>query len=114
VPLACFTSEHCYPDDYRQSINGKVIAISQLSLRGEYQTADKQLCLVTGGFGAEANSRGRAVYVINLYHGKETRWNREDVLGEVKLECLPDWAKERLAVIQAEREKPKKSKETER
>jgi hypothetical protein len=40
-----------------------------------------------------------------LYNGAHTRFERSDVLGEIKV--LPDWAKERLAVIQAEREAAK-------
>lgn len=35
-------------------------------LRNEYQTADRQLVLVTGGFGSHANSRGSAVFCTNL------------------------------------------------
>jgi len=83
-------------------------------LRPEYRTADKQLVLATGGFGAHANSRGRAVYTVNLYSGKESRWNREDIWGTLKSEYMPDWAKERLKQIQAERQAKQKKHEPER
>ena len=101
IPMETITAEQCYPDDYKQSIDGKVVAIKASSLHPEYQTADRQIVLVKGGFGANANSRGRAVYTVNLYTGKESRWDRADILGEIKE--LPDWAKERLPIIQAER-----------
>ncbi|HCA30104.1 MAG TPA: hypothetical protein DEP23_11315 [Ruminococcaceae bacterium] len=114
VPLSAFTGEQCIPNDYGKSIENKVVVIRASSLRPEYQTADKQLVLATGGFGAHANSRGRAVYTVNLYSGKESRWNREDILGIIKPEHLPDWAKERLKQIEAERQTNHKKREPER
>jgi len=94
IPTDIITAEQCYPNEYSQSINGKVVAIKASSLRHEYQSADRQIVLVNGGSGAEANSRGRAVFTTNLYTGKESRWNRDDILGEIKK--LPDWAKEKI------------------
>ena len=114
IPLSPFTPEHCTPNDYRESIENKVVVIRAKHLRPEYRTADKQLVLVTGGFGAVADARGRAVYTIALYSGKESRWNREDILGTVKPEYMPDWAKERLNQIQAERQARLKKREQER
>lgn len=109
VPLSAFTAEQCIPNDYGKSIENKVVVIRASSLRPEYQTVDKQLVLATGGFGAHANSRGRAVYTVNLYSGKESRWNREDILGIIRPEHLPDWAKERLKQIEAKQTRHKKS-----
>lgn len=114
VPLEPFKLEHCTPNDYGKSIENKVVVIRTSSLRPEYQTADRQLVLATGGFGAHANSRGRAVYTINLYSGKESRWNREDILGVLKPEYMPDWAKNRLTQMQVERQAKQKRREPER
>jgi hypothetical protein len=114
VPLKPFTLEHCIPNNSGHNLENKVVIIRMERLRSEYRTADKQLVLVTGGFGAHANSRGRAVYTTNLYSGKESRWNREDILGVVKPECMPDWAKERLKQIQDARKIKLKKYEPER
>ena len=65
---------------------------------------------MTGGFGASANSRGSAVFCKNLYDGKTARYERMDVLGEVKPECMPDWAKEKAEAISRKH----KTKEQER
>lgn len=47
-----------------------------------------------------------------LATGEQARWERYDVLGEIKPECMPDWAKEALAKIKAqEKEKKQKSRE---
>ncbi|MDD4833386.1 MAG: hypothetical protein PHC44_01445 [Lutispora sp.] len=114
VPLKPFTLEHCIENNSEHNLENKVVVIRMERLRPEYRTADKQLVLVTGGFGAHANSRGRAVYTTNLYSGKESRWNRGDILGVVKPECMPDWAKERLIQIQDARQIKLKKYEPER
>ena len=94
IPL--FTKEHCTPNDYSQSIENKVVVIRPECLLPEYRNAAKQLVLTTGGFGTRGNSRGRAVYTVNLYTGKEARWNREDILGVLKPEYMLDWATDKL------------------
>jgi hypothetical protein len=114
VPMAPITAEQCYPNDLSQNIEGKVVAVRAGVLRSEYQTADRQLVLVTGGFGSHANSRGSAVFCTNLYSGKHTRWERRDIQGEVKPEHIPEWAKERLAALQAEKQTPEKNNDKER
>jgi hypothetical protein len=92
-----FAAEHCYPNDYSKSIEEKVVAIKAETLRSEYRRGDVQLVYVTGGFGAMGDARGNAVHCYHLNDGKQTRFERYQVLGEVKV--LPDWAKERLAVL---------------
>lgn len=99
VPLDTITSEMCFVNDYSNSLVNKIVAIKQSVLRNEYQTQAHQLVLVTGGFGAEANSRGSACFCTNLYSGKNNRWERRDIQGEVKPEYLPQWAKDKLSKI---------------
>ena len=99
IPITVITEADCIPDHYSKDINGKVIAIDPKVLKPEFQRADRQLYLVTGGFGASANSRGSAVFCTNLHTGKNTRYERMDVMGEVKPECMPDWAKEKIAAM---------------
>lgn len=103
VPLSVIEKDECYPNDYKESIIGKVVAIRADVLLPEYQRADKQIYLVTGGFGAEANARGRAVYCTNLHTGKETRFNREDVQGVIKPERMPEWVANRLSIIREDK-----------
>ena len=111
IPVATITAEQCRKDDLSKSIVGKIVAIRADVLRPEYQTADHQLVLVNGGFGAAANARGSAVYATNLYSGKESRYERCDIQGEVKPEHIPHWAMEKAARI---REREKKRQEPER
>lgn len=95
IPITLITEADCIPDHYSKDINGKIIAIDPKVLKPEFQRADRQLYYVTGGFGASANSRGSAVFCTNLHTGKSTRYERMDVMGEVKSERLPEWAKEK-------------------
>jgi hypothetical protein len=112
LPSELFTAEHCVPHDYKQNLNGTVVAIRADVLSPEYRRGSEQLVYVTGGFGASPNARGTAVFCRGLSDGEQTRFNRNDVLGIVKE--LPDWAKDRLttvkAQIAAERVKSKKDR----
>ena len=106
-----FTKENCIPDDGMRNIVGKVVVINSEPKRYEYQHPAYQLVLVNGGNGA-IGGRGRAVFGTCLATGEQARWERYDVLGEIKPECMPDWAKEALAKIKAqEKEKKQKNRE---
>ena len=114
MPHDLFTAEHCYPNDYSQSLEGKIVAIKAAVFRPEYKRGDNQLVLVTGGNGVRANPNGNAVYCTHLNDGKHTRFERYEVLGEVKAEFLPLWATEKAAEIQAEKSSTEKRRDKER
>ncbi len=110
-PGELFLAEHCYPHSYADSIENKMIAIKASAFSPEYRRDDMQLVFATHGKGTRANARGNAVYCYHLNNGEHTRFERYDVLGAVRPECIPDWAKENLARIQDERTKPSEEKE---
>lgn len=103
-----FTIDDCIPDDKSSNIVGKVVVINAEVNRYEYRHSAYQLVLVDGGHGA-VGGRGQAVFGTCLSDGKHARWERYDVLGEIKLECMPDWAKEALVKIK-QQEKTEKAK----
>ncbi len=104
IPLDLLNGEQCFPLNDSDDITGKVVAVKPSSLRYEYRRADCQLILVTNGSGARGYSRGTSVYGVNVFTGRRAgRWERMDVLGEVSPECMPQWAKDHLQVIQRER-----------
>lgn len=104
-----FTKDDCIPDNRNKSIVGKVVVINTELNRYEYQHSAYQLVLVNGGNGA-TGGRGQAVFGTCLANGEHARWERYDVLGVIKPEKMPDWAKEALAQIKAQ-EKEKKAKD---
>ena len=79
-----FTKEHCIPDDGMRNIVGKVVVINSEPKRYEYRHPAYQLVLADGGNGA-IGGRGRAVFGTCLATGEQARWERYDVLGEIKL-----------------------------
>ena len=96
-----FTTEDCIPDNRNESIVGKVVVINAELNRYEYQHSAYQLVLVDGGHGA-IGGRGQAVFGTCLADAKRARWERYDVLGVIKPEKMPDWAKEAVAKINKE------------
>ena len=106
-----FTIADCIPDAKNESIIGKVVVINAEPKRYEYQHSAYQLILAEGGNGA-SGGRGQAVFGTCLATGERGRWERYDVLGEIRPERMPEWAKEALARIQAQ-EKAKKHRERE-
>ena len=100
-----FDAAHCEPDSWESlDYEGKVLAMRPEVLKEEYRTGEFQLWLATGGFGCSPTAIGRAVYATCLADGEETRWDRADFLGVVKDEFLPDWAREKLEELQAQRQ----------
>lgn len=82
------------------NLKGKVIVIKGDIIKPEFAGADRQLCIANGGFGCSPEGSGTKVFCTNLYTGEEVGWHRGDILGTIKPECMPEWAKERLAEIE--------------
>ena len=115
IDVSPIMGEGCTPITGKDDLNGKVIVIRPEVLRREYRRATNQVKLCTGGFGASPNSRGSACFCKDVYSGKESRYERRDVLGVLTPEQRPEWVKYGLESIkQAEGQKEKTNKERER
>lgn len=99
VPRVRITEEMCRPRFPAQNLNGKIVAVKPSYLRPEYQSADRQLFLLVDGYGPNGRNQMATCDCINLYTGESDLWRRHEIMGEVKPEFLPDWAKERTAAI---------------
>ncbi len=104
------TAEDCIPGSGSGDFEGELVVIRPDCLQRDRRTADYQLCLAEGGFGCRANANGRAVYVKTIFDGRALRYERNDVLGIIRPDRIPDWTKERLEPGKAQQkpEKPKK------
>ncbi len=111
VDMTPIEKEGCQVLEADDRIKNKVVVIRADVFKPEYQIATKQLQLCTGGFGAEPNSRGSACFCTNLYSGKESRFERSDILGIIEKDDLPDWAKERLDEVQKELARRRKERD---
>lgn len=114
MPKSVITADMCCPLKYTDSIENKVIAVKLSALRPEYRIESEQIYRVTGGFGANGNARGNAVYCKNLYNGTEVRFERQNIEGVVKPSCLPEWAKNKLELEHKTKTKKKSHKAIER
>ena len=98
--LRCETLEGCTLTEPGTDLKGKVIVIDPEVLRREYRSATHQLQYCTGGFGASPNSRGFAVFCVNLYNDQNSRFERKDVLAVLDKKALPEWAGPKLKQLE--------------
>ena len=91
-----YTAADCSETGYGMSIDGKVIVVGASVLPDHHPG---QLFYCTGGFGANPNPSGRSVFAVSLSTGEHCRWYRNDVLGVLKPELLPDSARLYLSQI---------------
>jgi hypothetical protein len=56
--------------------------------------------LVTGGYGTSPTAWDRKVFCTDLYSGKQEGFGRDAIAGVFPEDRLPDWAREKLAVLQ--------------
>ena len=97
--LGMFGPKHCGAPD--QDYTGKVLVLRPDRLREDCWFAQNQLWYGLAGFGLSPASRGRAVFATCLGDGEKARWNRDDFMGVLDEQYLPDWAMERLAELRA-------------
>lgn len=83
-PISCTTS-----------IKNKVIVIKPNVLCPENRYSQKQLKFVVGGLGAEGDC-GSTIMCINIDTSKAERFDRSDVLGILKADKIPAWAKDKI------------------
>ena len=106
IANAPITAAGCTPISSDDDLNGKVVVIRPDILRREYRRATNQVALCDGGFGASPNSRGTACYCVNLYTGKTSRYERQDILGILKDDQIPKWAQHGLEIQQQKKKAP--------
>ena len=94
------TEKDCTEITSEDDLNNRVVVIRADVLRPEYRSARYQLRLCTGGFGASPHSRGSACYCKDLVTGKDSRFERRDILGVMEPDELPRWALAGLAAIE--------------
>lgn len=110
----CQDMDHCKLVSNNDDLHLKVVIIKPEVLKQEYQLATRQLQLCTGGFGASPNSRGSACFCTNLYSGKHSRFERQDILAVLDPIAVPCWAKDELKKALEQETKHEKTKEASR
>ena len=98
--LGLFDRTHCISEqDGELDYTGKVVVIDPRTFKDKYKTPKDQLFLAEGGFGCSPGACGRKVFGKFLKDGEETHYQHSDIVGILKDEHLPDWAREKLAEL---------------
>lgn len=97
--------EHCIGDGQESlDYEGKVVIVSPKFFTPKYHKPEYQLFLAQSGFGCSPTAGGRKIYGVFLADGESTNLTRANVLGVIKEECMPEWAKEKVQELTAPRQ----------
>ena len=102
--LGLFGQEHCSAGMYDGNVEGKVLVLSADTLSEKYWSQKNQLWLANGGFGCDPKAKGRAIHATCLGDDETVYWNREDFYGVLDGRYLPEWAQEKLELIQTKKQ----------
>lgn len=102
--LGLFSGEHIVQSDEPQDYENRLLILRDTSLKEEYRTPENQLFYAIGGFGCSPTASGRKVSGHFLSDGEKTQFNRQDFIGVIADEHIPDWAREKLEQLTAEQE----------
>ena len=108
--LPCYKLDEVRPVYFTDNIIGKVVAVEEKYLSNGYKDRGHQLYYVVGGSGAYPNSRGQACFSYDLYNGKKERIERYEVMGYMREDELPEFAKKTLEAVK-ERVRKEKDKD---
>ena len=108
--LPCYKLDEVRPVYFTDNIIGKVVAVEEKYLSNGYKDRGHQLYYVVGGSGAYPNSRGQACFSYDLYNGKKERIERYEVMGYMREDELPEFAKKTLETVK-ERIRKEKDKD---
>jgi|GEM_PF-528247 len=84
-----------------EDLRGQVAVLNLATLKQDYQAPEFQIFLPDDGFGCSPAASGRRVFGIFLKDGVRGSFYRQDFIGLLKDEHMPEWAKEKLAALRA-------------
>ena len=104
--MCCFCTQDDIAEYYSEAMSStdylEIMELYADRLKGQIAAAQAQRR-------TRSNSRGTSVYGVNVFTGRRAgRWERGDILGEVRPECLPQWAKDHLRTIERKQRLEKK------
>ena len=100
--LHLFGAKQCTSVFKIESVADQVLVLKPEVLKDKYKSPECQLFRAEHGFGCRPRASGRAIYGTFLVDGEQTRFNREDFLGVLKPEYMPQWAEEKLRELAPE------------
>ena len=102
--LGMFDYTHCVQSEHPENYADKLLILRPEFLSDEMKNGRYQLFFGKYGNGCKPESSGHKVYGFMLDSGKETYFNRYDILGVADETKLPEWATEKLAELRGQDE----------
>ena len=96
-----FEKSHCIAGE-NIDYEDKLLVLKPTALTDEYQKPEFQLFYATSGFGCQPEKTGRKVSGFYLMDDTTSSISRERFYGVIRDECIPEWAKEKLAEINSD------------
>lgn len=98
--IGLYDNRHTIPENGEElDYEGRVLIFSADSMHEDHLHPEEQLFLAQGGFGCRPNARGTKIFGQFLCDGEKCHISRMDVVGAIRDECLPDWAREKFENI---------------
>ncbi len=95
--LGMYNKSHCIPEDgERLHYEGRVLIFDAERMKHEHLHPEEQLFLAETGFGCMPNARGTKIFGQFLWDNERCHITRQSVIGAIREDCLPDWAKAKL------------------
>ena len=97
--LGMFDYSHCLQTEDANNYAGKLLILRPEFLSDERKNGRHQLFFGKFGNGCDPEASGHKVYGFMLDSGKDTYFNRYDILGVADESKLPEWATEKLSQL---------------
>ena len=98
--LGLYDNRHIIPEnDEKLDYEGRVLIFSADSMNESHLHPEEQLFYAESGFGCSPNASGTKIFGQFLWDGERCHITRADVVGAIRDECLPDWARDKLEDI---------------
>ena len=95
--LHLFDQTHCIPNSRDMDYKDRVLLVNPIVLDDEFKSPDHQLFIADiGGFGCSPTSSGRKVMGHFMCSGHKNTYYRNEFIGIIADEHLPQWAKDTL------------------
>lgn len=105
-PLNLITADMCSRDCFAENLEDKILVVKADVLLPEYRTDTHQIIRCTGGNGANPNAMGNAVFCYQPFNKSDHRFERYEILGELKPEFYPQWLSDILECEKMIKENP--------
>lgn len=103
MKMKVLSIDDCIPDSYyHANFQNRVLVMAPETLKPEYRSERNQLWLGGAGFGCNPALSGTMVSAVCLSDGECAPWRRDNFLGVIRPEKLPDWARLALGSLQAD------------